>query len=362
MLNFRLFSFLARGSLKARLVRTGRLAVGDAVALGDELARALGRAHERGIVHRDVKPENILFADDGRALIADLGLAKHFLRASPGGRQSVSLSQSGDLIGSAGYMPLEQMNDTKSVGPPADVFALGAVLYECLAGVPAFPGGTRLAIMQRVSEHELEPLRHHCPGVPRGLEDVIARAMAPRPEERFADGWALARALVAEKPARGPRRRSRRSWLGVVVLCVAASSGAGVVFRLRASARAREVAALTGGAEALRRVERFADALALAKRAVELDPGCAPAWACLGLVHVSSKEDGAGFEAARRALELDDKNMLAWCVRGEARLALGQLDEAIVDLDRALALPPGEWRDRCFSARGSHRGPSHACC
>src|SRR5205807_1951035 len=117
------------------------LGIDETIALGRALASTLARAHERGVVHRDLKPENVLFArrapiaDIGRPLVADLGLAKQFLKdGAPDAAASASLSRSGDMRGTAGYASREQLGDAKSVGPPADVFSLGAILYECLAG------------------------------------------------------------------------------------------------------------------------------------------------------------------------------------------------------------------------------------
>src|SRR5262249_41050417 len=136
---FLVMPFLAGGTLRDKL-REGPLKVGAALDLGVALAAALGRAHARGVVHRDLKPENVLYARDAdgreRPLVADLGLAKHFDRDVHGATASVSLSTHGSFRGTAGYMAPEQMADAKSVGPEADVFALGAILYECLAGVP----------------------------------------------------------------------------------------------------------------------------------------------------------------------------------------------------------------------------------
>src|SRR5581483_12298266 len=129
--------YVPGGTLRQRLAR-GPLSVAETVALGVELGRALGRAAAMGVVHRDLKPENVLFDAAGRSLIADLGLAKHFEEGAPGASQSVSLSRDGTILGTAGYMAPEQLVDAKSVGPEADVFSLGAVLYACLAGVPAY--------------------------------------------------------------------------------------------------------------------------------------------------------------------------------------------------------------------------------
>jgi hypothetical protein len=196
---------LVPGGTLRRKLEAGRLAIDETVALGRRLGLALGAAHARGIVHRDMKPENVLFTAGGLPLVADLGLAKHFDGGAPGASQSVSLSQHGVLRGTAGYMAPEQMNDARSVGPPADVFALGVILYECLAGEPPFVGGTLIEVIQRVAEGRVTPLRERRPEVPGWLVAVLERALERAPERRFADGAAVARALAARSPGRrGP--------------------------------------------------------------------------------------------------------------------------------------------------------------
>ncbi len=188
------------GTLRQRL-EAGPLGIEESIDLGIQLATALGKAHARGIVHRDVKPENVLFAASGRALVADLGLGKHFDRTAAS--QSVSLSKHGELRGTVGYMAPEQLEDSASVGPSADVFALGAVLYECLTGRLAFQGETVVEVMTRVSGATVEPIGRA--EVPAWLEAVVKRALAVDPAVRFRDGASLARALrqrggAAERP------------------------------------------------------------------------------------------------------------------------------------------------------------------
>src|SRR5262249_51642863 len=108
--------FLEGGTLRARLDE-GPMSLEKALDLGRALARALGRAHSLGIVHRDFKPENVLFTKGGKPLVADLGLAKHWTRDAPGAARSISLSKTGDGFGSFGYMPPEQLDDAKNAGP-----------------------------------------------------------------------------------------------------------------------------------------------------------------------------------------------------------------------------------------------------
>ena len=213
-----LMPFVPGGTLRTKL-RTGPLPVEETIALGVALATALGKAHAMGIVHRDVKPENVLFAASGRPLVADLGLAKHFDPTAKGASLSIALTQHGVFSGTAGYTAPEQLVDAASVGPPGDVFALGAVLWECLSGRPAFEGETVVEVLAKIERGEVQPLRR--PDVPRWLTNTLGRALATDPRKRFADGTELARALLAR---RGARRSGRRVAV-LVALALGAVSG-----------------------------------------------------------------------------------------------------------------------------------------
>ncbi|HZU98232.1 MAG TPA: protein kinase [Planctomycetota bacterium] len=206
---------LAGGTLEEKL-RRGPLAVEEAVRLAATLARALGVAHANGIVHRDLKPSNVLFGDDDVPLIADLGLAKHFDREAPGASASISLSKTGMARGTFGYMAPEQLKDAKNVGPPADVFSLGTILYECLAGRPPFAGDSHMAIVDATVKGHFEPLEKARPDTPLWVRRLVARALLPDPRARFQDGAELARALEAGET------RGRRLWPVLLVIPVAA--------------------------------------------------------------------------------------------------------------------------------------------
>jgi len=206
--------FVGGGTLRLRLAE-GPLEIDETLALGKALAAAIGRAHARGVIHRDLKPENVLFTEatgqrKARPLVTDLGLAKHFSDTAPGASQSVSLSQTGELMGSAGYMAPEQLVDSKTTGPPADVFALGAILYECLAGKPAFEGEAIHEVLAKIALGDHEPLASARPDVPAPLASLIERTLATKLEARPADGVALLRELEAcAKAPRGSRGRSK---------------------------------------------------------------------------------------------------------------------------------------------------------
>ena len=182
--------YLAGGTLRDRL-RFGSLDLDDTIDFGRAIASALGRAHARGIVHRDLKPENVLFTAEGVPLVADLGIAKH-VDSGEGTATTPGLSRSGELRGTIGYMAPEQATSSKTVGPASDVFALGAILYECLAGAPAFPGTNPLEVLGRVATGDLEPLGARRPDAPRWLVSAVERALASDPRLRFPSGAVFA--------------------------------------------------------------------------------------------------------------------------------------------------------------------------
>jgi WD40 repeat protein len=212
---FLVMPFVPGGTLRDRIER-GPLAIDETVALVRTLASAIGRAHERGIVHRDLKPENVLFAADGRPLIADLGLAKHFQAGAPGASRSVALSRTNEVRGTFGYMAPEQARDAASVKAAADVFSLGAILFECLAGEPPFTGPTVLEVARKVEMERAPSVRSKRAETPAWLTRLVARALERDPARRFEDGAALARALEGERSR--PRLHLLLGGLAVAVL------------------------------------------------------------------------------------------------------------------------------------------------
>jgi eukaryotic-like serine/threonine-protein kinase len=160
----------------------------NAVGIVAEVADALEAAHRTGLVHRDVKPANILLSDDGRVLVADFGIAK--------AAEGADLTHTGTALGTAKYLAPEQVLG-QPVDARADVYALGVVLYECLCGRPPFvadtEAGTALARLQQAPRRPRE-LRA---GIPKPLEDVVLRALAREPGDRYATAGVLRTALLA---------------------------------------------------------------------------------------------------------------------------------------------------------------------
>jgi serine/threonine protein kinase/Flp pilus assembly protein TadD len=184
------------GSLRERLDREPRLPVEEAVQIIGDVASALGYAHERGVVHRDVKPENILF-EQGQPVLMDFGVAS--ARSVSG---SVYTTASGMVVGTPAYMSPEQASGESTVDHRADQYALACVLYEMLAGCPPFAGEGGQAILSRQVVEPPPRLSVTRPGVPSAVRAAITRALAKCPEDRFPSIRAFADALSA--PASRP--------------------------------------------------------------------------------------------------------------------------------------------------------------
>lgn len=180
---------LVEGGTLADVLDRAPVPPGAVAALGDQIGRALGAAHARGLVHRDVTPGNVLLTPDGIAKVADFGIARSLDEATS------RLTAPGQVIGTARYLAPEQLRD-ETVGARADVYALGLLLYQLLTARPPFGDGTPTEIaMRRLGDRLPRPSEHRS-GIPPGLDDAVARATEPEPGDRFADGSELAAALA----------------------------------------------------------------------------------------------------------------------------------------------------------------------
>ena len=176
--------FVEGGSLAGKLDGTP-LPPHEAAKLVGLLAGGMHYAHRQGIVHRDLKPANVLLTKDGTPKITDFGLAKKVEGGS-------GLTQSGAIMGTPSYMAPEQAGGKKGVGPAADVYALGAILYECLTGRPPFKAATPLdTILQVVSDEPVAPTRLQS-GTPRDLETICLKCLQKEPAKRYESASALA--------------------------------------------------------------------------------------------------------------------------------------------------------------------------
>src|SRR5687767_1337076 len=167
-------------SLRARMTRERQLPVEEAVRITCEVGAALDYAHRHGVVHRDIKPENILI-EDGHAVVADFGIAR-VSRVLPG---EETLTHAGVVIGTPAYMSPEQASGEIDLDGRSDIYSLGCVLFEMLAGRPPFTGSGSSMFASHITE-EPPSVRALRPGVPVVVDQAIKRAMAKRSGERFA--------------------------------------------------------------------------------------------------------------------------------------------------------------------------------
>ncbi|MBX3270106.1 MAG: protein kinase [Sandaracinaceae bacterium] len=175
--------------LSARLFREG-LSIADAVTLIRHAAGAVGVAHRAGIVHRDLKPQNLFLVerDPKRVKVLDFGIARQaFAQAA--------LTQPGMVLGTPAYMAPEQASGHSEVGPAADVWSLGAMLFECVSGRPPFQGDLPIAVLMKALVEQAPRLSDVSAGVPAGLEALVAKMLARDPAARFPDAGAVAHAL-----------------------------------------------------------------------------------------------------------------------------------------------------------------------
>ncbi|MBI3268817.1 MAG: serine/threonine protein kinase [Planctomycetes bacterium] len=195
-LHFLVMQFIEGESLERRVRRAGPLPVAEALRVARAASLALDHAHRRGIVHRDVKPDNILLAADGTVKVTDFGLAKLLSGGS-------DLSHTGQIMGTPSFISPEQCSGT-AVDGRADQYALGVTLHFLLTGRCPFTGDTPIALMYKHVHETPPPIRELNPAVPESVARVVERALAKSPDGRYATMEAFARALEAAHGGLGP--------------------------------------------------------------------------------------------------------------------------------------------------------------
>lgn len=202
-------------TLGARLSREGALPVAEALRIFRAVARGVAYAHARGIVHRDIKPDNILLGRDGSVKVTDFGLAR-MLENDP------SLSATGMIIGSPSFMPPEQACGERDIDERADVYALGALMYAMVVGTPPYWGESPIDILYKVVREPLVPPHKRNPRVPLALSQYICLLMRKDRSRRLRSVSDVLGILNRIYPAGASsrRRRSSRHWLPAVALVV----------------------------------------------------------------------------------------------------------------------------------------------
>ena len=233
--------FLVTELLEGHTLRTvidgPRLPPSQVQGLALQLARGLAAAHTRGIVHRDLKPENLFLTDDGRLKILDFGLARLSANDEPG----PGLTVTGAIFGTPGYLSPEQARGEKA-GPPSDVFAAGAVIYELLSGRRAFPGSSLIEAGHATLNTQPPPLPA---AVPPAFAAIVMRSLQKDPARRFPTGVDLARALETLEPAAPvtlpPRPKSWRRSTSLMVALATLAIGAALASAVRVSRSLHDV-------------------------------------------------------------------------------------------------------------------------
>lgn len=195
-------AFVSGGSLAAMLAREPRQSPDEARRIICEIADALAYAHERGVIHRDIKPDNILIdASTGRVLVTDFGIA----RAMEAGTR---LTATGIAVGTPTYMSPEQAEGDREIDGRSDIYSLGVVAYQMLTGRVPFTGGNSLALLLKHVTERPRPIVELCPDAPRVLRDAIERALMKSPEDRWPSASAMREALMSGEVA--PAWRAER--------------------------------------------------------------------------------------------------------------------------------------------------------
>ena len=224
--------FVEGESLRSRLAREVRLPLGDALRIAREVADGLHYAHQHGVIHRDIKPENILLSGD-HALIADFGIAR---AQTLGEERDERLTETGLTLGTPQYMSPEQAAGDRGIDARTDIYSLGCVLYEMLAGEPPITGPSQQAVLaKRLTEPapQLSAVRE----VPPAVDRAVARALARAPGDRFASSADFAAAL---EPVPGSDSApSRKRWMPTGRMVGAMVVGAGLLAALLMSSLAR---------------------------------------------------------------------------------------------------------------------------
>ena len=282
--------YVAGGTLSRKIAKN-LLKPNDTAALMVTLARAMHYAHQHDIIHRDLKPGNILIGDDGVPKIADFGLAKKL-------EEDSGLTRMGTVVGTPSYMPPEQARgDLDQIGPLADVYALGAILYELLTGRPPFKGVNILETLEQVRTQEPLAPSSLQPGTPADLETICLKCLQKDPAKRYATAGELAddlaryldgRPILArpvgnfEKVWRWAKRNPEMAKLlgtiaGLLVLLTVVASGAAVVFANQRNEIAKQKKVVEDQRDEIAAKEKLAvDRLEVYRRSVDTFVNDAP--------------------------------------------------------------------------------------
>jgi tetratricopeptide (TPR) repeat protein len=322
---FIVMQYLEGQSLAAKIGKTP-LPAADVVEIGIQTAEALAEAHAAGIIHRDIKPQNILITPRGQVKVLDFGLAKHDRPDATEAETRERLTEAGHLVGTPGFMSPEQWRG-REIDARSDIFSLGVTLYECATGTYAFARGTPIEVGLRVVTETPPAPSELNPAVPPGLDRIITRAMAKDPAARYES----ARLLLAD--LLGLKQELEGAAAGSRPL-----STPGVSSITHASRRSARFKAIVGASAAAALVTAWLASDLLRRQHVP--PPEAVVWYERG---TGAIREGAYFQATKaleRALEIDSAFALARVRQAEAYAEVELTDKAREELLQAMALLP----------------------
>lgn len=350
---FVVMDFVDGRSLEDRLAQEGPLPLRDALRLMETVGRAIGHAHGQGVLHRDLKPGNVLVDHAGAALVTDFGLAREI---DPH-LSTTMLSRSGASLGTPGYWPPEQAyGQLERIGPTCDVYGLGATLYALLTGEPPYSAPGIIELMGLMASPP-EPPSSLRPEVPPALDAVVLRALAHEPGDRYPSAEAFVTALtdirrrLAASPAAGPTRGSRILLLGGAgALALTLLGGALVLASRRADAEppgpvgALPPAPVTATEEA----PTVTEAPPSPRPVAPPEPHEPPPDPLAGALAAAQAALDAGrpraaLDLATRVLDARPDLVDALLLRARARALLEDLPGAVQDASVALSLAPARY-------------------
>jgi eukaryotic-like serine/threonine-protein kinase len=370
-LPFIALEFCAGGSLKKKIAGKPQ-PPREAAALVEKLARAMAVAHAQGLVHRDLKPDNVLLVEGGTPKITDFGLVRRLDNID-------ELTCSGLIVGTPTYMAPEQAEGrSKDVGPAADIYSLGVLLYESLTGRPPFKGVTLRQTLDMVCTQQPTPPRQLCPSVSRDLDAICMKCMQKEPSNRYATATDLADDLarflrgepisirpigIVERSTKWARRRPTTAALMVLSLLATVSLVCGETYfnarradlggqqslELRMEKTSEEQAAQSHARlqaeQTLRQNARQSDnqldeAIAACRKAIDLDPKLALTHNNLGLALQANNQLDEAIKEFRAAIDLDRSYASPHNNLGNALRDHKEADEAIAEYRKAINLNP----------------------
>jgi tetratricopeptide (TPR) repeat protein len=362
---FYVMPYVRGESLRQKLRRETQLPIEEAIGIARQVASALDHAHAQGLIHRDVKPENILL-HEGEAMVTDFGIA-----LAAGAGPSERLTERGLMVGTPAYMSPEQASGEPTLDARSDVYSLGCVLYELLAGEPPYTGPTAQAVMAKRFTDPVPRVRRLRGTVPPAVEQAIMQALARVPADRFASAAAFAAALTAssDPQSRSPSvavlpflslspnpelylqgrhcysrytEEGIRKGIEYFRQAIAADPGYALAYVGVALAYAEFAAGQGGG---LKEDLAYREAMEAVTRALALDSGLGEAHSVLALLKCVHDYDWAGAEREfKLALELSPGAADIYDHYGWLCGALERYDEAIVLVQRAQEFDPARHR------------------